>query len=333
MRITNFRILFLVVGIPAFFFLQGCDQIAKLANYFSPKKNAAASKAPTAVEVKPVAQKAPEVLAKTDSMEKPAEVKPADSAAGALPDGVLAKVGDWTITLEEFKQQEKSAQDLAKQNKLTYDLPAVRLLGMIVEQQLLFQEAQRQNLDKDEKIVKQLEEARKLILSQNLQTKMVETIKVTDEEIKSFYEENKKFYYEPAEYKLGQIVVDTEEQANAILAQLAGGANFMEIAGAQSKVKPDGKFLSDDKMSFQKLKDVVNALEVGKFSSVFQGPEGFYIVKIEEKKGGKEKMLEEVKQGIEADLSYLKYLQALQELQKAIPLQTNPDLLNALEAK
>ncbi len=331
MRTVNSKILFLVVGTSAVLTLQGCDQVSKLTNYFFPKKTSAAAKAPAPVEVKSVAAKAPETAAKPAVSEKSAETKPASAAATApeLPPNVLAKVGNWSITLDEFKQQEKSAQDLAAQNKLKYDLPAERLLGMIVEQQLLFQEAQRQSLDKDEKISKQLEEARKLILSQNLQTKMVEVIKVTDEEIAKFYDENKQFYYEPAEYKLSQIVVDTEEQANTILGQLAQGANFTEIANAQSKVKPDGKFISEDKLAFEKLKDIVNTLDVGKFSAVFKGPDGFYIVKIDEKTGGKEKTLEEVKEGIKADLSYLKYLQGLQQLQNAIPVQTNLKLLEA----
>ncbi len=331
MHTLNSKILCFSVGTFMILSVQGCDQISKLTNYFSPKKSTATVKAPAAIEVKSVATQTPQATLNSSVSQKPAETK-AKSAADTqaeLPANILAKVGNWTMSLDEFKQQEKAAQDLAQQNKLKYDLPPERLLGMIVEQQLLFQEAQRQNLDKDEKVAKQIEEARKLILSQNLQTKMVEVIKVTDEEIAKFYTENKQFYYEPAEYKLSQIVVDTEEQANTILGQLAQGGNFAEIANAQSKVKPDGNFISEDKLAFQKLKDVVNTLDVGKFSSVFKGPDGFYIVKIDEKKGGKEKALEEVKEGIKADLSYLKYLQGLQQLQNAIPVQTNLKLLEA----
>ncbi len=329
MHTVKSKISLFFVGAFVFLSLQGCDQISKLTNYFSPKKTTAVNKAPVALEVKAVETKAPQVQKTSVAAEKSAENAGVVAATAELPADVLAKVGNWSITLNEFKEQEKSAQDLAKQNNLKYDLPAERLLGMIVEQQLLFQEAQRQSLDKDEKIAKQIQEARKLILSQNLQTKMVESIKVNEEEIAKFYEENKQFYYDPAEYKLSQIVVDTEEQANAILGQLAAGGNFTEIANTQSKVKPDANFLSEEKLAFQKLKDIVNTLEPGKFSSVFKGPDGFYIVKIEEKKGGKEKTLEEVKEGIKADLSYLKYLQGLQQLQNAIPVQTNLKLLEA----
>jgi peptidyl-prolyl cis-trans isomerase C len=328
-RVIKSKILFLIVGTSLVLSLQGCDQISKLVDHFSSKKTSPVAKAPTPVEIKAVAAKISEPIAKMEKQKDSVQAKPADTAAVKLAPNVLASVGNWTITLAEFQQQEKSAEDLAKQNNLKYDLPAQRLLGMIVEQQLLFQEAQRQNLDKDEQIVKQIDEARKLILSQNLQTKMVEGINITDEEIAQFYEENKQFYYEPAEYKLNQIVVDTEEQANAILGQLAQGANFADIVNTQSKVKADGKFISEDQLAFQKLKDVIKVTDVGKFSSVFQGPNGFYIVKIDEKKGGQERSLEEVKEGIKADLSYLKYLQGLQKLQDKIPVQTNLDLLEA----
>jgi len=173
-----------------------------------------------------------------------------------------------------------------------------------------------------------MEEARKLILSQSLQSKMVEDIQVSDEEIKAFYDQNKQFYYQPAEYKLSQIVVDTEAEANDLLTQLAQGGNFTDIANEKSRIKPGGNFIAEDAL-FPKLKDVVNALDQGKFSAVFQGPDGYYIVKLEEKRGGQERTLEEVKDGIKQDVSYLKYLQGLQKLQDSIPVQTNLKLLEA----
>ena len=333
MHTVQSKISYVVVGTFLIFSLQGCDQVNKLVDYFSSKdkKTAAKPKAPAPIEVKAVAATTSPMMSKPQaSAANPASKEAAAEKPQAdLPDGVLAKVGNWTITLAEFQEQEKSAKELAKQNNLQYDLPGERLLGMIVEQQLLFQEAQRQGMDRDEKIAKQIDEARKLILSQNLQTKLVSAVTVTDDEIKEFYEQNKQFYYEPAEYKLSQIVVDTEEQANTILGQLTQGGNFNDIVAAQSKVKSDGKFIAEDKLAFQKLKDVINTLDVGKFSAVFSGPQGFYIVKIDEKKGGKEKTLEEVKEGIKADLSYLKYLQSLQKLQGEIPVQTNLKLLEA----
>ncbi len=341
MRTFKAKILFFVVGTALVLPLQGCDQISKLINYFSPKKAASKPATVKPMEVKSVATATTnEPKAAVATTPEPAKtqivVKPSETKATPPPDlpaNVLAKVGNWTITLDEFKLQEKSAQELAKQNNLPYNLKPDRLLGMIVEQQLLFQEAQRQGLDKESKVAKQLEEARKLILSQNMQNKMVEGLNLTDEEIKEFYDQNKQFYYEPVEYKLTQIVVDTEEQANAILGQVAQGGNFAEIANAQSKIKPDGKFIPETAMPFQKFKDVVRTLEVGKFSAVFQGEKGFYIVKIDEKKGGKEKNLDEVKDLIKSDVSYLKYLQALEKLQGAIPVQTNPDLIKSMEAK
>ena len=326
MHTIQHRISCLIVGTFLIFSLQGCDQVNKLVNYFSGKdtKTAVKTKAPSPIEVKSVAATTP--------VKSPAAA-PATPAAAAeaaeLPAGVLAKVGNWSISLAEFQEQEKSAQELAKQNNLQYDLPSERLLGMIVEQQLLFQEAQRQGMEKDEKISKQIDEARKLILSQNLQTKLVEGVSVSEDEIKEFYEQNKQFYYEPAEYKLSQIVVSTEEQANTVLGQLAQGANFAEVVKNQSKVQAEDKFVTEDQLPFQKMKDVINILDNGKFSAVFSGPEGFYIVKIDEKKGGKERTLDEVKEGIKADLSYLKYLQSLQQLQTAIPVQTNLKLLEA----
>lgn len=327
MRTVQSRILYFLVGTAFIFTFQGCDQVNKLVEYFSPKKTAA--KPPAPVSVKPV-DPAP---APAPTASAPTPAAPAADQS-PLPPNVLAKVGNWTITLDEFKEQEKAAQELAKQNQLTYDLPSERLLGMIVEQQLLFQEAQRVGLDKDSKIAKQIEEARKLILSQTQQSKIVEGIQVSDEEVQKFYDENKQFYFEPVEYKIGQIVVGTEAEANDVFSQLAQGANFDDLVASVSKVKTKSDFMTEDALPFPKLKDVLKALDQGKFSSPFAGPEGFYIVKLEDKRGGAERPLDDtLKEGIKADLSYLKYLQGLQSLQEKIPVQTNIELIRSLQTK
>lgn len=329
MRIVNSKIFYFIVGISLTLPLQGCDQVNKLVEYFSPKKTTSAPAAPAPVSVKPITS-APSAPATPAPAVPAASAKPA--ASGPLPSNVLARVGNWQITVDEFKDQENAAKELAAQNKLTYDLPSERLLGMIVEQQLLYQEAQRTGIDKDSKIAKQIEEARKLILSQTLQSKIVEGISVNDQEIKDFYEQNKQFYFEPAQYKINQIVVDSEAQANDLFAQLAQGASFESLA-TTSKVAAPANAVTEEEMPFQKIKDVVKALDVGKFSSPFSGPDGFYIVKLESKSGGVERSLDEVKEGIKADLSYLKYLQNLQKLQEAIPVETNPDLIKSLDNK
>lgn len=334
---------------------QGCDQVSKLTDHFFPKKTATAPKAPVPMEVKAVAAVTPApVIVKSEAPAKPEETKPAPAkpveakpeqvmapapAAAELPPNVLAKIGDWSITLDELKKQEKAAQDMvAQQNNpnVKYNLPTAQLLDMIVEQQLLYREALRQGMDKDPKISQQLTEARKLILSQNLQNQLVKDINVTDEEITNFYNDNnnKPLFYEPTEYKFSQIVVDTEDQAKTILGQLTQGGNFTEIANSQSKIKPDGNYLTEDKLSFDKLKDVLKALDVGTFSTTFKGPDGFYIIKLEDKKGGKVKELtDEVKKGIKDAVSYSKYLESIRKVGLDNGLQFNTNLRNILEAK
>jgi len=49
-----------------------------------------------------------------------------------------------------------------------------------------------------------------------------------------------------------------------------------------------------------------DSLEVGKISSIFKGPDGYYILKLEEKKGGKQKTLSEVYADLNETLLFLK---------------------------
>ena len=72
-------------------------------------------------------------------------------------------------------------------------------------------------------------------------------------------------------------------------------------------------------------------LDVGKVSNVFKGPEGFYIVKLEEKKGGDQIPFEEIKGEIVQKLTFDKQQQIIldhvKELEGKIKVEANYDLL------
>ena len=55
-------------------------------------------------------------------------------------------------------------------------------------------------------------------------------------------------------------------------------------------------------------------LDVGKTSNIFKGPQGYYILKLEAKRGGKQKTLSELWDDIKRTLTFLKQQQKLEEL-------------------
>ncbi|MBM3243965.1 MAG: hypothetical protein FJZ12_03930 [Candidatus Omnitrophica bacterium] len=145
-------------------------------------------------------------------------------------------------------------------------------------------------------------------------------IDVTSKEIEDYYNTFKDQLKEPEERQVREIVVNNEREANDILVSLLQGGDFATIAKERSKAataKQGGdlgfiakgkKFTQFDEVAFS------DVLDVGRTSSVFKGPDGYYIIKLEAKKGGKQKSLSELWDDIKRGLTFLKQQQKIEEL-------------------
>ena len=107
-------------------------------------------------------------------------------------DKVLARVNRKSITesqLEEVLNRLPANYNSVKNN------PQFRkqILNTLINQELLYQEAKRENIEKDKKVQEQIEEAKKQIVINALLEKhlKINDVKVSDEEAKAFYEKNK----------------------------------------------------------------------------------------------------------------------------------------------
>jgi len=104
----------------------------------------------------------------------------------------------------------------------------------IVAREVFMQEAQKQGLDATEDYKNQLELARQAILIRALFENYRKTNPVADADVKAEYD---KFVAANGgkEYKARHILVETEDQAKKIMADLKKGAKFEDIAKKQSK--------------------------------------------------------------------------------------------------
>ncbi|TAM45833.1 MAG: peptidylprolyl isomerase [Burkholderiaceae bacterium] len=104
----------------------------------------------------------------------------------------------------------------------------------VIAREVFMQEAQKRGLDVTPDFKNQMELARQTILIRDLFTDFQKANPVTDAEAKAEYD---KFAAANGgkEYHAHHILVDTEAQANAIIAQLKKGAKFEDIAKKSSK--------------------------------------------------------------------------------------------------
>jgi parvulin-like peptidyl-prolyl isomerase len=251
-----------------------------------------------------------------------------------LPAGVLAKVGNWTMTQAEFDEKIKGVKDMVKDFNEKEPGAKAMLLNEIVRQQLLIQQARKDGLQNTKEIQTAVQEFENTLLVQEIVTQQTKDITATEEDAKKYYEANGDEFKKAIEKQLREIVVGTEAEAKDVLVQVLQGGDFAQIAKDKSKgkTKENGGDLGfKTEASFPAMAAAAATLKKGGVSSVFQGPDGFYIVKVEDIRGGDKVPYEEVKTDLLKFLKLRQQQQALadrvKQIEQQIKVQVNEDLI------
>jgi len=101
----------------------------------------------------------------------------------------------------------------------------------VVPREVLYQEAKRKGLDKDKGIQGKVEDFRRQLLTDALVEEALRgKTEISDSEIEKYYKENSDRFTEPLEVKVRHIVVSSELILREVLARLAQGGRFEELA-------------------------------------------------------------------------------------------------------
>ena len=145
-----------------------------------------------------------------------------------------------------------------------------------------------EKLDETEEYRKGMENARQDILVQMVLKETIESVSVSDEEVKDYYEQNKAQFVKGATVNAKHILTDSEEKCAAILESIVNGEKTFEEAAKESSTCP----------------------------SQF----GYHLIKVEKKNEAKEAGFAEVKDPIRAELLKRKqdqaYLAKVKELKE-----------------
>ncbi len=129
---------------------------------------------------------------------------------------------------------EALAQQAARSGRPVTPEMEGQLREAVIAREVFFQEAQRQGLDTTEDFKTQIELARQTILINELFTNFQKNSAVTDADAKAEYD---KLLATNGgkEYKARHILVEKEDEAKALIAQLKKGAKFEDLAKKSSK--------------------------------------------------------------------------------------------------
>jgi len=125
------------------------------------------------------------------------------------------------------------AQAATQNQQLPPDLET-RVRDKVVMDEIFTQEAEKRGLASTADYKQKMEQARQTVLTQLLTQDFAKKNIVSDDDVKADYE---KFKAQSAgtEYRARHILVEKEDDAKALIAQIKGGASFEELAKKNSK--------------------------------------------------------------------------------------------------
>ncbi len=214
---------------------------------------------------------------------------------------VVAKVNGVEITLGHMIAARAALPEQYK------SLPNETLFTGILDQ-LIQQTALEQTVEGKLKLADQLQldNSRRDYLS-NVALTAVVLGAVTDEALQAAYDERFKDYAPQKEFSAAHILVDAEEKANELKAQLEGGADFAELAKANSTDTGSGANGGDLGwfglgQMVKPFEDAVVAAEIGKVAGPIKSDFGWHLILVKETRIAEKPTLDAMREELASEL-------------------------------
>lgn len=199
---------------------------------------------------------------------------------------ILATINGKVITTEDFNRKIEhlppQLRKRAEQNKLDF-------LQYQIRKELLFQEGIKQGIDKNPRVVSMIEQYQyELIVQKYLDKSLKDTEKISDKELKEYYQKNISSYKTKEEITASHILVKTEEEAKEILSELKKGKDFFELAKERS-VDPGSNYKGGRLgpivrgTMLPEFEKIAFDLKVGELSPIVKSEFGYHIIKLTDK--------------------------------------------------
>jgi len=143
---------------------------------------------------------------------------------------VLAQIGNHRITREML---DNIIATIPEENRVPFLTPDGRkkILDEVVSFTLFAEAAKAQGIDKEPNVATRLSYVQTEYLAREYFRRQLEkTSPVSEDELMAYYKEHLSEFKPPEEIQARHILVKTEAEANKILDQIKGGADFVELA-------------------------------------------------------------------------------------------------------
>ena len=154
-------------------------------------------------------------------------------------DKILAKVGALTVSEREV---EEVLAELGQRGQ-GYNTPEGRkaILEQIISSKLLLLDARHNLLETEAEFKAELAKLRENLLINYAGNKVISAVKVNDEDVKKYYEDNLDKFKQGETVNADHILVDSEEKALEILAKIESGEMSFGDAAREYSSCPSGQ--------------------------------------------------------------------------------------------
>ena len=214
--------------------------------------------------------------------------------------------------------------DMAVRSQLSQgqkDTPELRkgIREMLINQEVVAQEAVKRGLDKQAPVAARLELDRQGVLAQAFFEDYLKKNPITDDMLKKEYERAKQ--QAPAkEYRIRHILVDKEDEAKNLIAQIRKGASFEKLAAEHSN-DPGSKARGGDldwgpaERYVKPFSDAVVKMKKGQMTDAPVHTDfGYHVIRVEDERASKVPSFEEAKGQIQQMVQNQMVQRAIQDL-------------------
>ena len=248
--------------------------------------------------------------------------------AAPAEDPVLATVNGEEILESEVRATQQGLPQQYRQ--LPFEMLKADLLTREINQRLLMNAGSEAGLADDEEVKEQIAALERRLIAETYLDRALNDA-ITEDAINAKYEEFIATNEPEPQVHARQILLESEEDAKAIIAELDDGADFVELAKEKS-TGPSGPNGGD--LGFFNRADMVApfaeaafAMEAGTYSSEpVQTQFGWHVIKVEEKKEGAQPSLDEVRQQLVAEISRDAFNALVEDLRATADIVNNVEI-------
>lgn len=229
-----------------------------------------------------------------DSEKKAAKPKPAAAKPIATVNGVPVPQARMDFLMQQ--QQSRGAPDNEQMRGMVRD--------ELVNREIVAQEAQKTGIARNPEVQTQLEMARQEIIVSAYLRDYARKHPVSDADVQKEYE-RARAQHGDKEYRARHILVETEDQAKALIAELKKGAKFDDLAAKNSKDSGSAQRGGDLDWNVpgtydRQFSDAMVKLEKGKYTDMpVRTRFGFHIIQLDDVRPAKFAALAEVRPRIQ----------------------------------